>query len=63
MSILSMIDYRFARELFERVWANVPGLGWWAAHGQEPLAGVWEEKGVDLASKHGLFTVCTAWDG
>ena len=56
-------EIAFARQLFERVGPNVPVLGWWAAHGQGPLAGIWEEKGVDLASEYGLFTVCMAWDG
>lgn len=56
-------EITFARELFERVGPNVPILGWWASHGQGPSTGIWETRGVPLASEYGLFTVCVAWDG
>lgn len=56
-------EVAFARELFERTGPAVPVLGWWGAHGQGLSKGIGEQRGVDLASEYGLFTVCMAWDG
>ncbi len=55
----------FARELFQRLPANIPCFGWWDA-GQGGEEGCGENgpySGVELASKYGKFEVCTAFDG
>ena len=55
----------FARDLFQRLPANIPCFGWWDA-GQGGEEGCGENgpySGVELASKYGKFEICTAFDG
>lgn len=58
-------EAQFARDLFQRLPANIPCFGWWD-HGQGGEEGCGENgpySGVELASQHGKFHVCTAFDG
>ena len=58
-------EAQFARELFQKLPANIPCLGWWD-HGQGGEEGCGENgpySGMDLASQYGKFEVCTAFDG
>ena len=58
-------ESQFAHELFQKLPANIPCLGWWD-NGQGGEEGCGENgpySGMDLASEHGKFEVCTAFDG
>jgi hypothetical protein len=58
-------EAQFARELFGGLPANIPCMGWWD-HGMGGEEGCGENgpySGLDLASQHGKFQVCTAFDG
>ncbi len=58
-------EAQFARDLFQKLPANIPCLGWWD-HGLGGEEGCGENgpySGTDLASQHGKFEVCTAFDG
>lgn len=56
-------EIQFAAQVFHRVGANIPVLGWWGAHGRGKPDGIGENRGVDLASSYGLPTDCMDWDG
>ena len=58
-------EAQFARELFQKLPANIPCLGWWD-HGLGGEEGCGENgpySGLDLASQYGKFQLCTAFDG
>jgi hypothetical protein len=58
-------ETQFARDLFQKLPANIPCLGWWD-HGLGGEDGCGENgpySGLDLASQHGKFQLCTAFDG
>ena len=58
-------ESQFASELFQKLPANIPCFGWWD-HGQGGEEGCGENgpySGMDLASQHAKFEVCTAFDG
>jgi hypothetical protein len=58
-------EAQFAGELFQRLPANIPCLGWWD-HGLAGEDGCDENgpySGLDLASRHAKFQVCSAFDG
>ncbi len=58
-------EAQFARDLFQKLPANIPCLGWWD-HGLGGEDGCGENgpySGLDLASQQGKFQVCTAFDG
>jgi hypothetical protein len=58
-------EAQFARDLFQKLPANIPCLGWWD-HGLGGEEGCGENgpySGLDLASQHGKFQLCTAFDG
>ena len=58
-------EAQFARDLFQKLPANIPCLGWWD-HGLGGEEGCGENgpySGMDLASQHGKFQICSAFDG
>jgi hypothetical protein len=55
-------EEQFARDLFSKLPANIPCLGWWD-HGQAGEGGIGEGPGVTLASQYGKFEICSGWDG
>ena len=58
-------EAQFARDVFLRLPANIPCLGWWD-HGLGEENGCEENgpySGMDLASQCGKFQICTAFDG
>jgi hypothetical protein len=58
-------ESQLARDLFGKRPANIPCFGWWD-HGQGGEEGCGENgpySGLDLASQHAKFEVCTAFDG
>jgi hypothetical protein len=55
-------EAQFARDLFSKLPANIPCLGW-MDHGQAGQEGIGEDPGVTLASQYGKFEVCSGWDG
>jgi hypothetical protein len=58
-------EAQFARELFQKLPANIPCLGWWdhGAGGEEGCGENGPYAGTDLASEYGKFELCTAFDG
>ena len=58
-------EAQFARDLFQKLPANIPCLGWWD-HGLGGEEGCGENEsysGLDLASQHGKFQICSGFDG
>jgi hypothetical protein len=58
-------EAQFARDLFQKLPANIPCLGWWD-HGRGGEEGCGENgpySGLDLASEHAKFQICSAFDG
>ncbi len=58
-------ESQFARDLFQKLPANIPCLGWWD-RGQGGEEGCGENgpfSGMELASQYAKFELCTAFDG
>ena len=58
-------ESQFAADLFLKLPANIPCLGWWD-HGEGGEDGCGENgpySGVELASRNAKFQLCTAFDG
>ena len=58
-------ESQFVHDLFQSLPANIPCLGWWD-HGLAGEEGCGENgpySGNDIASQHGKFQVCSAFDG
>jgi hypothetical protein len=58
-------ESQFVHDLFQSLPANIPCLGWWD-HGLAGEEGCGENgpySGNDIASQHGKFQVCSAYDG
>lgn len=58
-------EMQFARDLFQKLPANIPCLGWWdhGCGGEEGCGENGPYSGVDLASEHGKFQICSGFDG